>query len=111
MRWTILLITILLSFSAVSTELTEKQKSAIKAAVGMNLLDEDSAKYKFPEVKDKVYCGLVNDKNQSGEYAGSQVFKVVLLSSDSVLFLGLDSADSQALSTSCAQKGYNLADL
>ena len=69
---------------AVAAELTAKQKSAVKAAIGEGLADPYSAQYTFDIVvpmgstMTKV-CGTVNAKNKLGGYVGKTAYVAALV--------------------------------
>lgn len=95
------------AFTSIAADISQKQKDAITDAVKAKLLDEDSAKFKFPPKQDeKIYCGQVNAKNKFGGYIGYSVFKVMLLDESSVYVIGVDSGDSEVNRISCAENGY-----
>lgn len=116
MKNIIFFLTFALSFfnEAHSAELTESNKAAIIKAVKENLIDPESANFKFvhssPNEKN-VYCGLVNSKNRFGGYTGFTVYQVMILSPDSAYMLTIgtgssDSVDTQVAVQSCAENGF-----
>lgn len=70
--------------------LTAKEKSAIEKAVKRELLDPESARFKWlnlpPGTSTKssavTYCGLVNSKNSYGGYVGDSPFQVIIMWSE-----------------------------
>lgn len=106
-KLSIFLISIIASFPSFSAEINQAQKDSIIDAVKAKLIDEDSAKFKFPlKQDDKIYCGQVNAKNKFGGYIGYSAFKVMLLDENSVYVIGVDSGDSEVNRISCAENGY-----
>ncbi|WP_049273158.1 hypothetical protein [Pseudomonas putida] len=114
MRLIIAAALVLLCSGASAKDLSSLQKSKIEAAVKERLVDADSAKFKFPKYSGgSVYCGQVNAKNRMGGYAGFAVFQTMILSSSSIMLLGVGSSDpndssTSALLTTCREAGYSL---
>jgi hypothetical protein len=78
------LIAVTLCSSARADTLSEKQKAAIKEAIGDKLVDPYSAKYTFEIVhltKSGIVkvCGTVNVKNKMGGYSGKSPYAVAIL--------------------------------
>lgn len=106
--------------SAYGRDLLEEEKLAIAKGVKMNLLDPESARFKWlPVTKEGAgwYCGLVNSKNRLGGYAGDAPYMVQLVWVDGRIKgafpLTVGSANPEATATivavkMCTDKGYEL---
>lgn len=80
------LIAVITSHEAMARDLTLKEKAIIVKAVKRDLVDPESARFKWvklaPEINTKDalawYCGLVNSKNSFGGYVGDAPFAVLV---------------------------------
>jgi len=111
--------------AVIAAELTVQDKKVIADSVRKDLIDPESARFKWlPLIGDKTgpgnirfatYCGLINSKNRLGGYTGDAPFNVLLLWDSSgvvsvtVSLIGSadwSSAKSRAILENCKQEGY-----
>lgn len=83
-------------------------KSKIRSHLDTVLLDGQSARYIWPEVKSpRVYCGFVNAKNRLGGYTGYRLFYVQ--TNGSPIKATFDSDTLALASMVCDEAGYPLS--
>ena len=73
---------LLLVNSALARDLLDKEKTIIAKTVKGQLLDPESARFKWVPVQTvgiSAYCGIVNSKNRFGGYAGDSPYIVFLV--------------------------------
>lgn len=98
-------------------DLLDHEKELIVKAVKRNLLDPDSARFKWVPLQEeiRVYCGLVNSKNTFGGYTGDAPYIVFLFWTEQTLKgamplkIGTAAANSTASTVvikQCAENGY-----
>lgn len=75
------------SNAAIARDLSASEKDAVIKAVKSELIDSDSAKFKWGKIADRFttetdnayYCVLVNSKNSSGKFVGYRPIKFFLI--------------------------------
>lgn len=99
--------------------LTAKERETIEKAVKRELLDPESARFKWmrlpPGTSTKsssiTYCGLVNSKNSYGGYVGDRPFQVVIMWSEKGTLLSeiyvFIRDDTERTLKICADEGYS----
>ncbi|MCR4347833.1 MAG: hypothetical protein NUV55_11620 [Sulfuricaulis sp.] len=109
---------LLISQPVLARELLDQEKEIIANVVKDELLDSESAKFRWvplPKYGIEVYCGLVNSKNSFGGYAGwapyvvSPVWFKQTMKGASVIGVGTSNDDSPAtiaVMATCAKHGY-----
>ena len=109
---------ILITKPALARDLMDAEKEEISKTVRRELIDPESARFKWVPVSAvgaKVYCGLVNSKNRLGGYTGDAPYAVFLVWIDGTIKLaaplGIGSNDGEspasiATRKTCDKEGY-----
>lgn len=86
---------VMFALPAHARDLTQAEQQIISEAVGDQLKDPYSARYKWPPLlkeQQDGYCGWVNAKNSYGAYVGSVPFRTQLVWRDGQLVRAVNTA-------------------